>query len=744
MSLFKGNLDSSNKFTANDDIRGLKLISVDLIPSYMVYETGAATPVEYFYWTDDSGNYRQHTSAPTAANYNTAGGVIAGASNAGASKALDNIASAAINADLLPGSDNAIDLGDATHVYAESFVTKTVFYPTDCYITGTSAVATLTGSLVTGSDGEGYDTIFYGETADQYLHWDENFASDMGGLILRDNVFLVFGDASTGDVTFEWNEATFEMDAPTDSTWNIGATKQFDVVFHGQTGGQDVMFDQSADAMVALDNAAFIVGTTNYIKIAADGTDVHIDGNAANKSVAWGASNALDLVLHGAGANRDYFWDASENTMFVLDNAIFSVGTGGDFNLVSTGTVTTGTFSGTTSGLILQSYADQTTGILKLDGATNDWDGADDVGMLWLTNDVAHVDAGAASLLIADSSTPINAAQGFMARFVHSGTKKASSWGVAIEVPAQQGAFWTNGIVTIVGQDDPGEALVQITGNDTSGDDTTVDIHTAGSGAGLLITSDDVDSLQLNLLAKANQTASMAIIDGQSVDWIGNADDVGMVSIIQGTTALAHVGSTLLYVASDSQSKASAEGTLARFLSTGAAQAGAAAVEISANAANDALHVSSGIAKFSGTLEAAAAFSVGTTSTFTGAATFTAGQQSSAVARTAGDGTGTALIADGTTYVTITAGGDANSWVTLPTPTPGNVVWMYIGATGCELRSSDPATIAINGGSEADAESALPANTLHRAICTSATTWVLTKFVANGTESAGEVAAAAA
>jgi hypothetical protein len=47
----------------------------------------------------------------------------------------------------------------------------------------------------------------------------------------------------------------------------------------------------------------------------------------------------------------------------------------------------------------------------------------------------------------------------------------------------------------------------------------------------------------------------------------------------------------------------------------------------------------------------------------------------------------------------------------------------YVGANGCELRSSAPATVAINGGSEANAESAIAANMLFVAICTSATTW---------------------
>jgi hypothetical protein len=135
---------------------------------------------------------------------------------------------------------------------------------------------------------------------------------------------------------------------------------------------------------------------------------------------------------------------------------------------------------------------------------------------------------------------------------------------------------------------------------------------------------------------------------------------------------------------------------------------------------------------------------VGGTLGVTGAATFTAGQQSSTVARTAtDDGTGAGTIADGTTMVLLDADGDANHICVLPTPTPGTVVYIIEdGTTGYELRSSAPATIAINGGTGASAESAIAgATTYIRCVCTSATTWVCNQYAANGTESAVTAAA---
>ena len=96
-----------------------------------------------------------------------------------------------------------------------------------------------------------------------------------------------------------------------------------------------------------------------------------------------------------------------------------------------------------------------------------------------------------------------------------------------------------------------------------------------------------------------------------------------------------------------------------------------------------------------------------------------------AVARTAtadGTTTGTIAAAGLLQFVTVTSD-DANKIIILPAPTPGTIVILRNGATGYELRSSAPATIAINGGAGANAESAIAANTMVIAVCTTATTW---------------------
>jgi len=82
----------------------------------------------------------------------------------------------------------------------------------------------------------------------------------------------------------------------------------------------------------------------------------------------------------------------------------------------------------------------------------------------------------------------------------------------------------------------------------------------------------------------------------------------------------------------------------------------------------------------------------------------------------------TGTISERTTHVTVTSD-DVNKIIILPSPKVGKKLTLHNGATGYELRSSDPATIAINGGSGAAAESAIPANSTCFLTCVTATAW---------------------
>lgn len=101
---------------------------------------------------------------------------------------------------------------------------------------------------------------------------------------------------------------------------------------------------------------------------------------------------------------------------------------------------------------------------------------------------------------------------------------------------------------------------------------------------------------------------------------------------------------------------------------------------------------------------------------------------------------GGAVVPQGTTFVAVTST-DANHIIQLPSPPVGTTIGLRNGATGYELRSSSPSTVAINGGTGANAESAIPASTLVVCVCDTATTWLCVQTDTDGASSAVEVAA---
>lgn len=85
--------------------------------------------------------------------------------------------------------------------------------------------------------------------------------------------------------------------------------------------------------------------------------------------------------------------------------------------------------------------------------------------------------------------------------------------------------------------------------------------------------------------------------------------------------------------------------------------------------------------------------------------------------------------------------GAVDNILILPSAQPGKIVIIAGAATGGELRSSAPATVAINGGSGAAAESAVAANQMVIAICESSTSWKAFTIASNGTTAGLEAAA---
>jgi len=91
-----------------------------------------------------------------------------------------------------------------------------------------------------------------------------------------------------------------------------------------------------------------------------------------------------------------------------------------------------------------------------------------------------------------------------------------------------------------------------------------------------------------------------------------------------------------------------------------------------------------------------------------------------------------AAIPEGASFVTVTAT-DANHIIKLPAPVLGLEITLVNGATGYEIRSSDPANITINGGKGANAESAVSASTVVIVKCVGEKAWIGSTVAADGT-----------
>lgn len=134
---------------------------------------------------------------------------------------------------------------------------------------------------------------------------------------------------------------------------------------------------------------------------------------------------------------------------------------------------------------------------------------------------------------------------------------------------------------------------------------------------------------------------------------------------------------------------------------------------------------------FSGPVVSAGGFTGDVTGDITGAVTgdvngYVTRQVESVAASTAG----TSISAD-TDFASLTSANAAHI-VKLPAPVVGKVVRGAIAGTGCEIASSVPTGIAVNGVTGAGVESALAANASFEATCVGATKWILLNFSSTG------------
>lgn len=116
---------------------------------------------------------------------------------------------------------------------------------------------------------------------------------------------------------------------------------------------------------------------------------------------------------------------------------------------------------------------------------------------------------------------------------------------------------------------------------------------------------------------------------------------------------------------------------------------------------------------------------LGVTAIGAGKVTPAMSSQAEAVTVTA-DGLTTGIVSATARHVTVTSD-DANKILTLPASVVGKILYIRNGATGYEIRTTAASSIKINDVvSGSTNELAIPATALVKAVCVSATEWVLT------------------
>jgi hypothetical protein len=378
-------------------------------------------------------------------------------------------------------------------------------------------------------------------------------------------------------------------------------------------------------------------------------------------------------------------------------------------------------------GITIEPFTNATVAALEIDGDAAGWDGADNVGMVHIRNDDPGIHAGATLLLVDDSSQPISAAEGFLARFVATGAARTNAYAVEVEVPATQPAFFSNGIVTVTGQDSVGATLVQITGNNGTGNGDTMSINTEGTGDGLQVTCDDADSVGVNLVAATSQTTSLLKVDGATGSFLG-ADDVGMIHVTN-DGALAHVDSSLLRIANSGVPQDDSRGSCLRIVDTGNAAAGTAgyAAYISATDATvEALYIDDGEVLVDEVVIATKGLQTGV------GETLTANSDSGAAS----------TIDEGVSVANVTAANaGVNDWIVLPDSIIGREVWVYanVGAN-FEIRTPAASNDTINNVDSDGTQEFLATDTsVYYFRCHTATGWIGVAYTNLGAHGAAVV-----
>jgi hypothetical protein len=246
-----------------------------------------------------------------------------------------------------------------------------------------AGLATFAGGLTINTGGELLVTardVLFDDTYD--VAWD----TSRDQLIFQDNAVLGIGGAhdAAADVTLLFDATDLVMDAAAaDTQWKIGATNNLDILVYGDTATDIVTFDTSAEDvqfngfdLTLQDNDILNLGDNDDITMTFNGTDLLVEGAAADTIIKIGATNNQDVIIYGDTATDLVTFDTSaELASFngfdiqLQDDDVLAFGDGKDViisqssaNLLTVGQTVAGTgsvaFGVNDAGLDLKLFGD--------------------------------------------------------------------------------------------------------------------------------------------------------------------------------------------------------------------------------------------------------------------------------------------------------------------------------------------------------------------------------------------------
>ena len=396
------------------------------------------------------------------------------------------------------------------------------------------------GAVTVGVDDTGHDVKFYGDTAGQYMLWDQSADE----LVLTGDTKLSFHDGgggeniiATSDAHLEVNAGTtLDITAPTvdinaSTTLNVDGETQltgtvtvgeddtgYDVIFYGATSGAYMKWDQSSNdlefagaAAISIDSTTDATGTTDgsfhtdggvgIAKKLYVGTHLDVDGTTNLDTVDIDGATQIDAAVtvgvNDTSANAKFFGATSGAYMLWQEDADDLVLGGAGAVSIDTATDATGTTDGSF-------HTDGGVGIAKklYVGTDLDVNGTTNLDAVDI-DDTTQIDN---TVSVGTNGT------GYTVRFFGDTADKNWTWDD------------TNDLLTVAGS-------TQLTGDVTVGeDDTGYDVKFFGASSGAFMLYDQSeDTLEIRGPSADATTSSGKLLLSTSLTDINDGDVIGSI-----------------------------------------------------------------------------------------------------------------------------------------------------------------------------------------------------------------------